>query len=110
MTPAETLRSAATLMRQRADKAPSGPWRVEAGHLGGMPEYVMSADDGGAVAESWREPGAAAHCASWHPLVALAVADWLEIEAAVVERQLPDGSGVIHQALAVARAYLGEGN
>lgn len=42
-TPGETLRTAAKLMRQRADKAPSGPWRVQLGHLGGgMPEYVLT--------------------------------------------------------------------
>jgi hypothetical protein len=37
-----------------------------------------------------------------------AVADWLDIEAAIEERKLPDDSGSIHPALRVARAYLGE--
>ena len=38
------------------------------------------------------------------------VADWLDIEAAGLERKLPDDSGSVHVALRVARAYLGEGS
>jgi hypothetical protein len=37
------------------------------------------------------------------------VADWLGIEAAAIERKLPDDSGSVHVALKIARAYLGEG-
>lgn len=108
-SPAETLRSAAKLMRDAAGKAPAFPWRVEPGHLGGMPEYVRSVDDGeGTVAECWREPGAAAYVAGMHPGVALAVADWLDSEA----RHADGGEGGIDctpkHPLAVARAYLGE--
>lgn len=67
--------------------------------------------------EDWHEPrffagpmpeALAEHVASWHPLVAEAVAAWLEIEAAIAERKLPDDSGAVHPALRVARAYLGE--
>jgi hypothetical protein len=49
----------------------------------------------------------AAHIASWHPAVALAVADWLDdcarLPATTFHGQVFDG-----RALAVARAYLGE--
>lgn len=53
----------------------------------------------------WRDAGhQRAHVASWHPAVALAVADWLDDAAT-----LADETGRIDRhALAVARAYIGE--
>jgi hypothetical protein len=47
-----------------------------------------------------------AHIASWHPAVALAVADWLEADA---DRRSTRVVGYVpaSEALAVARAYLG---
>ena len=55
------------------------------------------------------------HIASWHPAVALAVADWLDAVAEAWPISEPDyglsvrAEAVGHrQALAVARAYLGE--
>lgn len=67
MTPVETLREAARLMRERAKAATTGPWTSA--------------------------------------VVALAVADWLDIEASYGGEQV---SGQRHQALAVARSYLGQ--
>ena len=49
----------------------------------------------------------AEHIASWHPAVALAVADWLDADAGVMERH--DLDVAISKAYAVARAYLGRG-
>ena len=58
--------------------------------------------------KDWQEDHAdAEHVASWHPLVALAVADWLDTEAEIAGRGLPDESGSVYPALRVARIYLG---
>ena len=123
-TPAETIRRAAALMRERAEAAPKGPWRMKRGHLGGHPQYIS--DPGGfTVAECWEDaetaPAASVHIASWHPLVALAVADWLEAEAVQYDELAAspygaegaafvagDFGGDVDPALKAARAYLGE--
>ena len=93
---ADVLRKAAALMRERAEAAgPNDPW-------------FTSDDDA-------NTPEDAEHIASWHPAVALAVADWLDATAVRVEaaREPKDGGARNHgwrgsrQALAVARAYLG---
>lgn len=122
---AEILRRAAALMRERAEAATPGPW---SGNY--VPEsavanqhiierwFVMGCFDGnprnptGPAAMCEYEPDAA-HIASWHPVVALAVAEWLEATAAE-----NDNTGALeflnfvgadaHAALVVARAYLGE--
>lgn len=104
---AETLRSAAAKIRERAEAATPGPWFVP----GADDEYVGPAD---VVGDG--EPGDryiicehagvdAEHIASWHPAVALAVADWLEHEAGYVGEGL-ECDGTTAHALAVARAYL----
>ena len=116
----ETLRKAAALMRERAEAATPGPWvyayesvTVEVdgctcgtqggpwGHESGcgleLPHVEASAPD-------------AEHIASWHPAVALAVADWLDAEADVdeVAREMGGrGHTEESQCVAVARAYLG---
>lgn len=113
---AELLRDAATLMRERAEVCVDG-W--------GMKH----------TPESWRETYEvgvdydqdAPHIASWHPAVALAVADWLE-DVAIMGRcddcsysaetcSLAKATGSIaccpdcqhpsRRALTVARVYLG---
>jgi hypothetical protein len=56
------------------------------------------------------EKADAAHIASWHPAVALAVARWLEAESHVPEQDIGDGitvGGPSLEALDLARAYLG---
>jgi hypothetical protein len=51
----------------------------------------------------------AEHIASWHPAVALAVADWLDKLADFCAEAKPDpASHWIAPALKIARAYLGE--
>lgn len=109
---AETLRRAAALMRERAEAATGSPWRaVEGASFGWWVERPHLGD----VALDLHGENAR-HIASWHPTVALAVAEWLEDEA---ERIPPHathaltGGGMeipIEAAPAVilARLYLGE--
>lgn len=112
---AELLREAASLMRERAEAASPGPWRVTAEGSEGS----RIAPDCGDKRERSRFLGIlngrvqpedgynAAHIASWHPAVALAVAEWLDqcADACAFE---PTGSPGPTSALTVARAYLGE--
>ena len=119
-TPAETIRRAAALMRERAEAATPGPWLGVIGKFKdaewpcviaaqGDPNdprtWLMGAGNGAANAEA-----DATHSGSWHPLVALAVADWLEASAATAVRAEAEGASVHPDsyALKVARAYLGE--
>lgn len=121
---AELLRRAAALMRERAEAATPGPWFagnapsvrvVRAGHpVYGRPNVAMS----GARAADRNFP----HIASWHPPVALAVADLLTTTAWWLEDEWPDDPDApmdwmnstgetaerVKAALAVARAYLGD--
>ena len=85
-TPAEELRQAAKLMREQAQAATPGPWS--------------------AFAECHETPDAK-YIAGMHPGVALAVADWLETEARMVERRSLSVEGHTFHALKVARAFLG---
>lgn len=88
---AEILRRAAALMRERAEATVSVfsatgeevPWHSEA-----------------SLEDSWDEEDAA-HIASMSPVVALAVADWLDSE---FDHQF----GPTEHAINVARAYLQE--
>ena len=116
---AELLREAAALMRRRAEAATPGPWESSVWDSGLsyralnasvitslMGDSVANADyDGYAEGPHGAEGADAAHIASWHPLVALAVADWLDHEADLCESSswYPDTG----ESLAVARAYLG---
>lgn len=117
--PAEELREAARLMRERAEGATDGGfgWHVT-DELAGANEVWAKRDAGGwdsfMVATTATRlnpnPGAkghadAAHIASWHPAVALAVAEWLDHESeACGPKRTPFGHVSAH---AVARAYLG---
>lgn len=114
---AEVLRRAAALMRERAEAATSSPWHYENGATGFAPMVV---GDSMAVAETFDKPhlSDAQHIASWHPAVALAVADWLDATAAEHESDAADprvnsffaafDTAADFGAIAVARAYLGE--
>jgi hypothetical protein len=109
----EEIRRAAALMRERAQAATPGPWRV--GPEGSEGSYLLPSLGG--IRERSRFIGIlngrvqpedghnAAHVASWHPVVALAVADWLDGTADATESE-PEHYPVDLQALAVARAYL----
>jgi hypothetical protein len=125
----EIIRRAAAHMRARAEAATPGPWiaKDSGRHVtifGTQHRYVADAGVNH-VDQVHRD---AAHIAAMHPGVALAVADWLDAEAAAHE----GGMGVsdalrdlvaevsaseydvqvavstLKQAVAVARAYLDE--
>ena len=114
---AGTLRRAATLMRERAEAATEGPWtRGDIDRFAEGPFTVDYADVEPNVCGGI-DPADAEHIASWHPAVALAVADWLWETANLIEVHagtecaepcLHPTCRVIDRALAVARAYLGE--
>ena len=114
----DVLRRAAGLMRERAEAATPGPWfaddvygTVTAGLRSAREAYDREYDN--SDPDPWVIPESQdsstyvpdlRHIASWHPAVALAVADWLDGEAAFCEAEdVPPTP----QALAVARAYLG---
>jgi hypothetical protein len=129
--PAAQLRAAAKLMRERATEAetpgyesdhPGKPWCPEWTYT--VVRHVSRNVDTDCSAHPWDSENerdcnrwgrhAGYHIAGMHPGVALAVADWLEAEAAAADLVandpvtaravgLPD-----KRALAVARAYLGE--
>jgi hypothetical protein len=123
---AETLRRAAALMRERAEAATPGPWKMWDGWgptsdgLMGVARFGPDSGERVFIHDEQRDLYASRgnweHIASWHPAVALAVADWLDDTANANERlaplitsSLPDGWDVTNRrALAVARAYLGE--
>jgi len=125
-TPAETLRTAAKLMRERAEAVRQGawtgrPWEAEEcgdDEAGNCP-CIVSQGERKPYLEAQVPPiqyvcdaesaEHAAHIASWHPAVALAVADLLDRIAWMVELD-PELAGRVgvDEALAVARAYLGE--
>jgi hypothetical protein len=111
-----TLREAAALMRSRAEDAPPGPWVSESdGIFPGIWSEGVGLVGG---SESW---GANKHIASWHPAVALVVADWLTVTAWWLENEYPDDPDApmdwtsstgataerVKAALTVARTYLG---
>lgn len=122
-TPADLIRRAAALMRQRAEAATDGPWRAHDTYLshGGYTATVLSGEGNGTELRAWLPTFSnetsmtvrnvypdAEHIASWHPLVGLAVADWLDSwEDFEFE---PDSSyAEDHRAaVKVARVYLAE--
>jgi hypothetical protein len=113
--PAETLRSAAKLMRERALATSPGPWH----HMCLGSEGCQVINDGRLrerkhVSFSGRKEWKADHAdaeyiAAMHPLVGVAVADLLDRTAWMVELD-PELAGRVgvDETLAVARAYLGE--
>ena len=97
------LRRAAALMRERAEAATPGPWGADDGYVHG--QGLLVAEARGSIAN-----GEAQHIASWHPAVALAVAEWLDAtadNAGAIGYDGPGQAGSPHAAaLAVARAYV----
>lgn len=121
--PAATIRRAAALIRKRAHAVQhfTSPWRTAGPDEGDewrdqSDEWrVMYATDHPAAGLIATTPDYGTYClpdhiASWHPGVALAVADWLASEALEApgpgEVHLPGGR--TSYALAAACAYLGE--
>lgn len=84
---ADLLTRAATLIRERAQAAEHGRWKLWGMSVMADPAGTSNVDDAILVAASVSTPstssrrlhtGNAEHIASWHPAVALAVADWLD--------------------------------
>lgn len=96
---AEELRQAAELMRERAELVPPPPWFPAI--------HDVTTTNGLDVIASSGLTVRAQYVASWHPGVATAVASWLDVEAGILEKGLPDPTGGWAEARAVARAYLG---
>ena len=128
---ADLLRRAAALMRERAEAATPGPWEALADGYGDTSGgrshedrrdllWVRSGptNKGDIVSTygQWTERSEfdVLHIASWHPAVALAVADWLDVAAEAEHIDFsepprnPRDRVMVYKALAVARAYLGE--
>lgn len=121
---AEILRRAAALMRERAKAARMADGAASWAAIPGLDP----ADNGWIVAHEPTDADydttvarviydyegyVSRHIASWHPTVALAVADWIEGHASDLASSggslsSCDSPGDVQQALAVARAYLGE--
>lgn len=106
-SPVSVLRRTATLMRERADAMeremsdPENPyWRCA---TGATPDENYRAGVSNGLGGASGEMAAA-----WDLSANRAVADWLDVEAAIAERRLPDDSGIIHAVLRIACAYLGE--
>lgn len=104
---AEVLREAAQKIRARAEAATDTdplPWFAHGGAV-----YAGTAAPHQVIAPTVTYYDDAEHIASWHPLVALAVADWLDHEAQIADEDAADGyeMGPRYPGLVVARAYLG---
>lgn len=108
---AETLRKAARLMRERAEATtPDADWTE--GHYW-IADYDMYGNPVQTEIGGMGGAGDAAHYSSWHPAVALAVADWLDLMAADyapywAEPYAAPFVPVIEKAYQIARTYLGE--
>jgi hypothetical protein len=109
MSDVDTLRKAAAQMRERAQAATPGPWSTVSGASNvwrfpeeGSPTVVV----GGNHSHGHVALLDAQHIASWHPAVALAVADWLALVAHLLDEGFA-ANAETGKALAVARAYLG---
>lgn len=115
-TPAETLRTAASRLRQLADAAKPGPWAdkdspLRGSCVGTAEAWVAFCDDPGDEPQQSRQD--AAYIAVMHPGVGRALADWLETVADEAEKHARGFGNCqteitdVHP-IAVARAVLGE--
>lgn len=110
MSDVDILRRAAALMRERAGAATPGPWS----NRRGPDEQVVRTDTGTPLARTSTRADRR-HIASWHPGVAVPVANMLEAVADAWLVSDPDYARSLtaeveghRDALVVARAYLGE--
>lgn len=112
---AETLRRAAAAMRRNANVAEPGRWKLWGMTVMADPKGTSNVDDGIEVAyaktpsttDRLLHTGNAKHVASWHPAVALAVADLLDYLAPLADGPWgPDST--IDRAVRIAETYLGD--
>jgi len=114
-SPTETLRSAAKLMREKAQAASPGPWHqmcmgsegcsvINDGHLRERKHVSFSGR------KEWKADHAdAEYIAGMSPVLGLALADLLDQTAWMVEMDADlAGRTGVDETLAVARAFLGE--
>lgn len=113
---AELLHRAAAAMRARAEKATPGEWWQESGIIH-APAHWPAAEKGSPCHPARTDLGNGAddladaeHIASWHPGVALVVAEWLDdVSFRAYGIGLPVARDIeIRPAEAIARAYLNE--
>ena len=120
---AARLREAAALMRERAEAAGGAAWFVRR-EASEMPDVVSDCEgescDGCGIVAAMVADEDAEHIASWHPAVALAVADLLDslatraeqvadtvASAERAERLAVENIPGYADAVTLARAYLG---
>ena len=108
MTPVETLREASRLMRKRAEAALPGPWRTDGARVWAVDRHLSVVVKSFVDEDDQDFP----HIASWHPAVALAVADLLDNMAQGVERSwaTTHESELLEpyvRSIVLARSYLG---
>ena len=108
-TPAEIIRRAAALMRERAEGCETRGWHWEALGEKRYPQRISADGNLSVIAETFIDPAhrpyEAEHIAAWSPPAVLAVAEWLD-DAAEAYDGFP--GSVPGHSLRVALAYLGE--
>lgn len=106
MSPADELRTAATRLREITANATPGPWtRIGIGDYGWTVAF-SNASAGVETEDSEQGRADADYIAAMDPTVALALADWLDYEAGLIELmgRAAEMRGRTGHALAVARA------
>lgn len=111
MSAADTIRRAAAVMRERAEKATPGPW-IDSGRYGAViaPELPAPAgcdEYGGAVVGESIDPADREYLVPLAPEFLVAVAELLELEADRDDEQ-PWTDDVTKRAEALAEQYLGQ--
>ena len=118
-SPAEVIRRAAALMRERVQELPPSPWRGEGRDVTATQDYEGDGSwdwDRGYIVAACPRQDEAEHIASWSPPVALAAANLLEDRAGQYDQLTEDGYGTTGEwflasedpFIVLARAYLGE--
>jgi hypothetical protein len=122
-SPAAILRQAASLIRERAEAAPAGPWAALDGGVASLADESFWPVDTTGINDDGIDRATRVHIASWSPPVALAVADWLADTATDADEFVKPGTpgwgcdccgeyltpgacSCWDKPLAVARAYL----
>lgn len=119
-TPAETVKRAATLMRQRAEAASRGPWKswIEGRDHWGGDSIIATEDRDPGSGDIYVNVGEGYHAkreadqdyiAGMHPLVGMAVAGWLESLDGIEWSEHHSYSDDLMYALKLACAYLPAG-